>query len=543
MLERLLHTLRPDSSKHRDYRAGGKTESGKTDRVDSKFHCRWVNSLASSRPFIKEISIENFRCFKDSSIELAIPDGTPGSGLNLFVGNNGRGKTSVLDAIDYLFGGRYKAENKLNIRDFNDFEKPIMVLGKTDRFSVKSGLQAYRDKYFNCTGVEFTASPRNRKQPGKLLSAPINAKSVYSLDEDKYFNENTNQPYIRKGSGETRAVDPRELLLETNAVGPNGINVFYFDKNRARHLISGTYRTTFDAICDDLNWKFQKKLRDEGLATTYATKVSNGLFDWVMEVAQKGTGAKLGEQFSEFFNNDGFKDLRIEMLSLLEPFSSAFLAIRTEGKIQQITARSLGSGVELILALLLQRLLSESAKGDKIILIDEPEMHLHPTAQKKLADLLLEESKLSQVIVSSHSPYILQCLVKYGLTNVFSINGKGNIEIEPQSATHGYFPWSPSFGEVNFKAFEMPTVDFHNELYGHVQEQNNLNSCPKMDEFLNTKGNPSNHTWKNSKTGKTESVTECTFVRNSIHHPENSLNPDYDEAMLDRSIKKLIATL
>lgn len=499
--------------------------------------------MASSRPFIKEISIKNFRCFEDSSIELAVPDGTPGSGLNLFVGNNGCGKTSVLDAIDYLFGGRYKAESKLNIRDFNDFEKPIVVFGKIDRFSVKSGLQAYKDKYFNCTGVEFTASPRDRKQPGKLLSAPINVKSIYSLDEGIYYNENTDQPYVRKGSGDTRSVDPREIMLETNAVGPNGINVFYFDKNRARHLVSGTYRTTFDAICDDLNWKFQKKLRDEGLATEYAAKMSGDLFDWVMEVAQKGTGSKLGEQFSEFFNNEGFKDLRIELLSLLEPFSSAFLAIRTKGEIQQITARSLGSGVELVLALLLQRLLSESAKGDKIILIDEPEMHLHPTAQKKLADLLLEESRSSQVIVSSHSPYILQCLVNYGLVNVFSINGAGNIEIEPQSATQGYFPWSPSFGEVNFKAFEMPTVDFHNELYGHIQGQNKLNSCPQMDTFLNSKGIPSNHTWNNSKKGKTESVTECTYVRHCIHHPENTSNPIYDEAMLEASIKKLIATL
>lgn len=494
--------------------------------------------------FVRELSIDNFRCFATETIKLAVPDGKNlGSGLTLFVGNNGTGKTSALEACDYLFGGRYKAESKLSIRDFHDFEKPISMSGTTERFSVKSELEFYKGKYFNCIGLKFSADARDRKQAGKLLSSPISAKSTFSLDENAYYNESDGQPYLKSKSRDTKSVDPRELTFDTGRVCPNGVNVFYFDKNRARHLVSGTYRTTFDAICDDLNWRYQKKLREEGGTSEHAVKATKDVFTWALELAQKGTGAKLGEQFSDFFENAHFKNLRFELLSLLEPFSSAFLAVRAEDQIQQVTIKSLGSGVELVLALLLQRLLSDTAKGDKILLIDEPEMHLHPTAQRKLADLLLEEAKTCQVIVSSHSPYLLQRLVGFGKTNVFTSSGAGKIAIEAQDKLAGHFPWSPSFGEVNYKAFGMPTVEFHNELYGYLQEKHGLARSEDVDAYLGTKGIPRDHTWQHSGNGKSYGVSECTYVRHCIHHPENKSNAPYDEAKLDTSTKKLISAL
>lgn len=224
--------------------------------------------------FVRELSVSNFRCFAAETIKLAVPDGSLGSGLTLFVGNNGTGKTSALEAFDYLFGGRYKAENKLSIKDFRDFDQPISIEGSTDRFSVKSELEYYKGKYFNCIGVSFVATPRDRKQAGKMLSSPISAKSQYSLDENAYYNESDGHPYVQSRTRDTKTVDPRELSMDTGKVGSNGLNVFYFDKNRARHLVSGTYRTTFDAICDDLNWKYQKKLREEGGYSDHAIRAT-----------------------------------------------------------------------------------------------------------------------------------------------------------------------------------------------------------------------------------------------------------------------------
>ena len=44
---------------------------------------------------------------------------------------------------------------------------------------------------------------------------------------------------------------------------------------------------------------------------------------------------------------------------------------------------------------------------DNIIIIDEPEISLHPDLQRRLFKLLVEYSKDKQIIVSTHSPYFV----------------------------------------------------------------------------------------------------------------------------------------
>ena len=66
-----------------------------------------------SNVFIKRIEISNYRCFENEGIDFSVPDGiTPGSGLNVLIGENGNGKTTILDAINYLTQSSYASENK-----------------------------------------------------------------------------------------------------------------------------------------------------------------------------------------------------------------------------------------------------------------------------------------------------------------------------------------------------------------------------------------------------------------------------------------------
>ncbi len=47
------------------------------------------------------------------------------------------------------------------------------------------------------------------------------------------------------------------------------------------------------------------------------------------------------------------------------------------------------------------------SKPDDLIVIDEPELSVHPSLQKKLLELLIEYSKDRQIIISTHSPYFI----------------------------------------------------------------------------------------------------------------------------------------
>lgn len=65
---------------------------------------------------------------------------------------------------------------------------------------------------------------------------------------------------------------------------------------------------------------------------------------------------------------------------------------------------NLSNGMFNLLKILLQ--IASSRNGD-IILIDEPELHLHPGAKKRLRDILFERKDNTQIITVTHSPIFL----------------------------------------------------------------------------------------------------------------------------------------
>lgn len=63
----------------------------------------------------------------------------------------------------------------------------------------------------------------------------------------------------------------------------------------------------------------------------------------------------------------------------------------------------LGDGVITVVRILLQLFVEKTNS----IIIDEPELSLHPSAQRKLIKVLAEYSQKRQIIISTHSPYMV----------------------------------------------------------------------------------------------------------------------------------------
>jgi len=449
------------------------------------------------------------------------------------VGEDGNGKTTILEAINYLTQNKYSSENKLAIGDFSDFNQEITITAKTPQFICK---MPYVGNYYESCGVEFIAKSRNQKSPGKLLSTPFQIRNCFINVNKNYKNS--------KGEDSGKVIDERFKVFSNSEIKDGEFNIFYFDKNRSRQIATGNYKTIFDKICDDLNWRFVKEYNgcDESKKQEIANSICGDYFRTVIDIAQKGLGGKLSTNLSDFFKNDEYQNLKIDLLSLLHPFTDAFFALRKENELKQISTRNIGSGIEIILTLLLMNSISGESKESIVYLIDEPELHLHPKAQEMLLEILMQESKDKQIIISTHSPYMFMgCSSnkKVGML-LFNRSDDGIINItDVKRDEWGLFPWSPSFGEINYHAYNLPNVEFHNELYGHIKDLSDIRSVNDFDVYLkNKKGITEVRDYIDK--GENKSLTLCTYIRNQIHHPENKNNSSYTDADLRKSIEILI---
>lgn len=68
------------------------------------------------------------------------------------------------------------------------------------------------------------------------------------------------------------------------------------------------------------------------------------------------------------------------------------------------SAEGIGDGIWSIFTICAS--LFDIKEGDTVV-IDEPELSIHPALQKRLLDLLLDYSKKYQIIISTHSPYFI----------------------------------------------------------------------------------------------------------------------------------------
>lgn len=198
-----------------------------------------------------------------------------------------------------------------------------------------------------------------------------------------------------------------------------------------------------------------------------------------------------------------------------------------------------------------------------IVLIDEPELSLHPIWQEKylqfIRDVFFVETDISiQFIIATHSPLLLKGALDGDVTiHIFKKNDEGIITTtNAQEEGFGLFKWSPSWGEICYFAYGLPTIEFHNELYNEIEsnfwnDSNNdlktlkdggtykKDDCRQIvfdNEFFNKiKQEPIDSNFKTTP----NKVTKHTYIRNKIHHSsENGGMPSEKE--LKESIEKLI---
>jgi predicted ATP-binding protein involved in virulence len=327
---------------------------------------------------IKTLSLKNFRCFELQTFNFA-PQ------FNLLIGDNGSGKTAVLDGLAVAIGSWLLGTGDLSSRAISPEEIRLKAIGHgTDIFFEKQypvEVQAWGEVMGR--NISWT-----RKRLGsKTHTTHGDADSIKGLSKDavKLARENKGvilpiiiyygtgrlwqQPREMKIRNEKQTKSPSRLTAYRNAIDPRTNPKELFEWMRRQSWIS-----------------FQEKRDSEILQV-----VKNAIVASVEGAKDISYDAKRNEIIVRFTETDD------------QPFSNL-----SDGQRNMI---ALVGDIAIRMATLNPQLLDKAIKETPgVILIDELDLHLHPKWQRSIVEGLRTTFPQIQFIATSHSPFVIQTL-------------------------------------------------------------------------------------------------------------------------------------
>lgn len=374
--------------------------------------------------YISEIRIENFRPFGAGDKAFALP---LNPGLTALVGQNDAGKTAVIDALRLVLGTRDQEMLRVDPMDFHQAQPggeraDQIVIRLTFRGLTTADRGAFAEflTYETIAGVIDTAlivtwvAKRNAKESSSRRVLPPEWRTG------------------AKGDGPLLDLGARSLLTAT----------YLRPLRDAEKAMTAGRGSRLSQILQNTN-----EIRDTGdpfnkLADPPVdpkTLSVLGLGDYASHLLGESEGIKqarkrLNEEYLKplSFANDllharigvaGAQEDNIRLRQLLEKLE---LALSGSTDAESAHTRGLGSNNLLFMACELLLLAAES-DGFPLLLIEEPEAHLHPQRQLRLMSFLQEQAEKKradgqriQIIVTTHSPNLASDLK---LANLVLIEG------------------------------------------------------------------------------------------------------------------------
>lgn len=299
-------------------------------------------------------------------------------GLNLIVGVNGAGKTTALDALAVCLGGVTRQVNALR--------------GGLKRFGADD-VNVSADSLTAEIDVEIDEAPyayvcRQPREPVVAQTGKRGMPREQTRDNSPFYGFADNSPPV---AGQAAGQHPLAVLFSTRRSVPD-------THAPSRAALAGGYRAAFaDALAhrELLLGDFAAWLRAQVALSREATVPASRIIESLNRAV---------ERFLPGYSNVHVTD---------EPRSRIF--IDKDGV--QIPVAQLSDGERGILALVfdLTRRLAQAnpgvpdpgATGRGVVLIDELDLHLHPTWQREIVNRLPGTFPNLQFIATTHSPQVI----------------------------------------------------------------------------------------------------------------------------------------
>ena len=312
---------------------------------------------------IKNLHIEEYNGLENLDLNFE----SEGKVLDLIVlaGINGSGKTRVLESIRYWFEMfRGKAVNVELFYEENEIEVLKSLMNSEGLTEVEK--EAQKD-------IEFTDCLRNIK--------------FYNYDYryNKTENRNYNSKIISR-SFENLKIFPKLIYV------PTEIN--FEEIKKAQTNLKKEY--SFINIVDSY------EIKDiPSYIATRISKVANEEENLTMGQVRK----KVFEEINGIFE---ILELDVKLSEISKDENSMPIFTDSSGKKFGINELSSGEKQLFLRTLAIKMLEPENS----IIMIDEPELSLHPKWQQKIVDVYRKIGRNNQIILATHSPHILGSVEK-----------------------------------------------------------------------------------------------------------------------------------
>lgn len=496
---------------------------------------------------IKTVRVENFRAYKsETTFEL--------NDLNVIVGKNDIGKSTVLEALDIFFNEnkgtikidkddvnkKCKAEGNTEIKISVVFEElpETLTIDATNPTTLESEYLLKPDntleivkKYPNAgkEKVYIKANhPTNESCSELLLKKNADLKKL--LTDEIECEDKTKNATIRKALWNHFSEDLQLNEIEIEIAKLDAKNTWeQLKKHMPLYSLFQSDRKNSDGdseVQNPMKLAVAEILKDNELRENL-NKVAQEVEKKLIEVSNK-TLEKLNEMNPEI----------AESLTPIIPspdslkWIDVFKSVSITGD-EDIPINKRGSGVKRLILLNFFRAEAERRQQETnvpsiVYAIEEPETSQHPNHQRKLIEAFIELSKAdkTQVILTTHSPAIVKMLDFEHLQLIKDGEEKEVINIERSNLPY------PSLNEVNYLAFGESNDEYHNELYGFIESEEILTDFKNgKDTILYKK------LWRGQV--KEQQIVLSEYIRHQIHHPENVENVRFTNEQLQESIAEM----
>jgi len=368
--------------------------------------------------FLTQINLPYFKNIKiGAQINFTFP-------LTVLIGQNGCGKSSCLQAIKGCPEGNPPSEYW--------FSTPIDEIKQKDVSA----------KYSRISAIWPTIWYKYIKDSKEY---EVLYQAVFRKNDPDYWEKR--EPVQSYGMT-TKERDPR-LVKEAIYIDFRGElsafdKYFYFGERHKKKSIKSNKKQDYLRV----QGKKLKKVFDEN--KIYSTKYKNG-----RTIFNESPIAFSPDELENinYILGKNYTSAKLVYHHLFESYGASILFTTNNLKYSEAFA---GSG-EMSASILVHKVLN--APNNSLVLLDEPEVSLHPLAQERLRDFLLKQilDKKLQIVVSTHSPSFVNGLPNEAI-KVFREDSNGTFEIIENVS------YKSAFKIVGFSLSTMPVVYVEDSL-------------------------------------------------------------------------------